>query len=511
MSDSPTIVLEATGITKSFPGVKALDEVSLTLRQGRLTALLGENGAGKSTLMNIIAGVFPADAGEVKLDGTPVNFANPREARDAGIAMIYQELNLVPHLSVAENIFLGREPANRLGLIDRTRMNQEAAKLLEELDLDVAPTTPLGQLRVGQQQIVEIAKALSSQARVLIMDEPTSAITQHEIEVLFGIIQKLKQQGVAIAYITHKLEELTRIGDDAVVMRDGKLVGTGDLADLTRDQIVTMMVGREIRNDRQRDARDHHDEVLRVAGVSLQHPERPGDSLLQDIDFRVHRGEVLGIFGLMGAGRTELLETIFGLHPKTSTGTTYLAGEQVAITSPTDAIAHGLALAPEDRKHEGLVLGMSVMENASLANLSDYVRRGLVDSAAEQEMATQVVERFQVKTPSVHQTIRNLSGGNQQKVILGKWLATKPTVILLDEPTRGIDVNAKEEIYDLIHQLSGEGLAVVFVSSEMPEVMALADRIVVLCEGRKTAEFTRAEADEESLMRAALPTSMNTP
>ena len=509
MSKSPDIILAARGITKAFPGVKALDDVNLTLRRGRLTALLGENGAGKSTLMNIIAGVFPADSGEVTLDNASVHFTNPREAREAGIAMIYQELNLVTHLTVAENIFLGREPLNRVGLIDSGSMNREAQALLQELDLDVAPTTPLSQLRVGQQQIVEIAKALSTRARVLIMDEPTSAITEHEIEVLFGLIQKLKKQGVAIAYITHKLEELTRIGDDAVVMRDGKLIGAGALTDLSRDQIVTMMVGRELRATRQRDARNPGEELLRVTGISLAHPERPGDLLLHDIDLNVHRGEVLGIFGLMGAGRTELLETLFGLHPHAASGSMTIEGKNVTIDSPADAIAHGLALAPEDRKREGLVLDMTVLENASLASLPRYDRAGLVDRSAEHQMATAVVERFQVKTPSVHQTIRNLSGGNQQKVILGKWLATEPKVLLLDEPTRGIDVNAKAEIYDLVYQLSTQGLAVVFVSSEIPEIMALADRIVVLCEGRKTAEFSRRDADEESLMRAALPSTLN--
>lgn len=504
------IVLEARSISKSFPGVKALDDVDLVLRRGRLTALLGENGAGKSTLMNIIAGVFPADSGEVLLHGRSVQFANPREAREAGIAMIFQELNLVAHLTVAENIFLGREPLNRFGFIDTRGMNRDASELLRQLDLDVPPTTRLGSLRVGQQQVVEIAKALSTRARVLIMDEPTSAITQHEIEVLFGIIDKLKHQGVAIAYITHKLEELTRIGDDAAVMRDGQLVGRGALADLDRDEIVKMMVGREVRSGRKRSPADRGEEVLRVENLSLTHPDRPGNLLLKGIDLTVRRGEVLGIFGLMGAGRTELLETVFGLHPERSTAAISVAGQPVTIKSPSDAIAHGLALAPEDRKHAGLVLGMSVLENVSLASLQRYDRFGWIDHRSEQRMANRVVDQFRVKTPSVHQKARNLSGGNQQKVILGKWLATEPAVLLLDEPTRGIDVNAKEEIYDLIQHLSTSGLAVVVVSSEMPEIMALADRIVVLCEGRKTAELERADADEESLMRAALPQTLST-
>jgi len=508
MTSHGDVVLQAEGISKSFPGVQALDDVSITLRSGRLTALLGENGAGKSTLMNVLAGVYAPDEGEVQLAGEPVSFSSPREARDAGIAMIYQELNLVSNLTVAENIFLGREPLNRFGGIDFAKMNNESAKLLVQLDLDVEPTTPLGRLRVGQQQVVEIAKAISCNARVLIMDEPTSAITQHEIEILFGIVEKLKKQGVAIAYITHKLEELTRIGDDAVVMRDGKIVGTAPLQDLSRDEIVHMMIGREKRTTVQRESAAAGAEELRVEGLSLVHPERPGDFLLNDIRFSAYRGEVLGIFGLMGAGRTELLETIFGLHPRGSSGDVFVSSQLVTIDSPARAIALGLALAPEDRKRDGVVLGMSVAENTSLACLQRFERGGFIDEAKEQRMVEDSVKRFRVKTPTIKETVRNLSGGNQQKVILGKWLATDPSVLLLDEPTRGIDVNAKEEIYSLINELSESGLTVIVVSSELPEILAIADRIVVMCEGRKTAEFSRAEANEENIMQAALPQAM---
>ena len=505
MTATGDVVLTASGICKTFPGVRALQDVSITLKSGRLTALLGENGAGKSTLMNIIAGVFRQDEGEVQLAGEVVNFSNPRQAREAGISMIFQELNLVANLTVAENIFLSREPLNRLGFIDAAKMNREAAKLLKQLDLDVSPTTPLGQLRVGQQQIVEIAKAISTKARVLIMDEPTSAITEHEIEVLFGIIDRLKQQGVAIAYITHKFEELTRIGDDAVVMRDGKLISAAPLNDLSRDEIVRMMVGRELKVNRDRTSATLGEEVLRVENLTLKHPDRPGDFLVNNVSLKVHRGEVLGIFGLMGAGRTELLEAIFGLHPKAATGAFFVEGKAVSISSPVDAIKLGLALAPEDRKREGLVLGMSVVANASLGCLPRFERLGFINETAENQMAEQAVARFRVKTPSIKQTIRNLSGGNQQKVILGKWLATEPSVLLLDEPTRGIDVNAKEEIYTLIHELGASGLAVIVVSSELPEILALADRVIVLCEGDKTAELSRADANEESIMQAALP------
>jgi ribose transport system ATP-binding protein len=499
------IILQAEGVSKAFPGVQALDDVSITLRSGRLTALLGENGAGKSTLMNVIAGVLPADAGEVRLAGEVVRFSNPREAHEAGIAMIFQELNLASNLTVAQNIFLGREPLNLFGFIDSARMNRDAAGLLQQLDLAVDPARPLGSLRVGQQQIVEIAKALSCDARVLIMDEPTSAITEHEIEVLFGIVEKLKRQGVAIAYITHKLEELARIGDDAVVMRDGKLIGAAPLADLSREDIVRMMVGRGTPERKQRPTTTRGDEALDVKGLSLRHPERPGDFLLHDISMTAHRGEVLGIFGLMGAGRTELLETIFGLHPRAATGALHVRGVPASITSPNEAIRLGLALAPEDRKSEGLVLGMSVAENTSMACLPRFERLGFVDEAAERKMVEESVARFRIKTPSITQTVLNLSGGNQQKVILGKWLATQPLVLLLDEPTRGIDVQAKEEIYALVHELSESGLAVIVVSSELPEILSISDRIMVMCEGRKTAEFTREEANEENIMQAALP------
>jgi ribose transport system ATP-binding protein len=505
MTPSSDIVLEARGISKAFPGVKALDGVSLTLRRGRLTALLGENGAGKSTLMNIIAGVFPPDEGKILLDGQEVRFANPRDAQARGIAMIFQELNLIPHLTVAENIFLGREPLNRFGLIDYAAMNRKAAALLQQLDLPVTPSTTVGGLRVGQQQVIEIARALAGDARVIIMDEPTSAITEHEIEVLFDTIADLKRKGVAIAYITHKLEELARIGDDAVVMRDGKLIGAAPLADLYHDDIVRMMVGRDLKGLYQRSAVPAGQEVLRAERISLAHSERAEDFLVHDVSFSVHRGEVLGIFGLMGAGRTELLETLFGLHSGASTGAMFVEGAPVAFCSPADAIAHGVALAPEDRKREGLVMEMSVGENASLASLGRVERFGLLDARVEQNQVEASLERFRVKTPSLRQLSRNLSGGNQQKVILAKWLAVAPKILLLDEPTRGIDVNAKKEIYGLIDELTQQGLAVVAVSSELPEILAVADRILVMCEGSQTAEFTRAEATEEKIMKAALP------
>lgn len=499
------VLLEATGIGKSFPGVRALDGVDISVRRGRLNALLGENGAGKSTMMNILAGVFPPDSGTVKLEGRPVGFKNTREAQEAGIAIIFQELNLVPELSIAENIFIGREPMTRFGLVDFKRMNRDAAALLHELELDADPRTPVCQLRVGAQQVVEIAKAISFNSRVIIMDEPTSAITEHEIEMLFRQIKRLKQNGVGLIYITHKLDELPQIADDITVFRDGKFVATKEFHEVTRDEMIRLMVGRPLSDLFPKTPATPGAEVLRVRNVSLQHPERADDFAVRDVSFEVRSGEVLGIFGLMGAGRTELLQTIFGLYPHTSTGEVEIEGKRTNIKSPRDAIAAGLALAPEDRKAEGVVLGMSVAHNTTLSCLSKVERMGFLRPGIERDLVGGYVSRLQVKTPSIDQSVVNLSGGNQQKVVLAKWLATEPKVLLLDEPTRGIDINAKKEIYTLIDELAKAGLGVVMVSSELPEILGIADRIIVLCEGRKTAEFSRADATEENVVKAALP------
>lgn len=503
----PDVILEARGITKSFPGVRALDCVDLQVRAGRLTAVVGENGAGKSTLMNILAGVFPPDEGEIYLDGRRLEFANPRQAQLAGIAIIFQELNLVPTLSVAENIFLGREPVKRTGLIDYERMHAQAAALLAELDLHIDPRTPVSNLRVGQQQVVEIAKALSFNSRIIIMDEPTSALSELEVQHLFRLINRLKQQGVAIIYITHKLDELPQIADDLMVLRDGKRIGSGPLGAFSIDQIVRMMVGREPAELYTRTRAHPGEVVLRAEHIVLPNPELPGARLVDEVSFEVRAGEVLGIFGLMGAGRTELLETLFGLHAATATGRVYVKGKLLGLDSPSDAIAAGIVLAPEDRKLAGLVLGMSVCENTSLPNLERLTRFGLIDHKAERALTQQFVSRLQIKTHSIDQPVLNLSGGTQQKVVLAKWLGTNPTVLLLDEPTRGIDINAKREIYGLIDELARAGLAIVIASSELPEIMAVADRIMVMCEGRKTAEFARADATEEKIMHAALPKS----
>ena len=501
------IVLQAKNISKAFGGIKALEGVSLDVYKGKVNAIVGENGAGKSTLMKVLTGVYQGYDGQIILDGRPVTFTNPKEAQNSGIAIIHQELNLIPYLSVAENVFLGREFINRLGLIDTKRMYGETQKLLERLDLHINPRIQVSHLRIGQQQIVEIAHALSLDARIVIMDEPTSAISEHEIRVLFELIRSLKAQGVAIVYITHKLDELFQIADSVTVLRDGKLVGSSSMEEVTHDDIVRMMVGRDIKDFFVKADVTQSGEVLSVRNMCLAHPRRRGDYMVDHVSFTVKAGEVLGIFGLMGAGRTELLEAIFGLHPGRSSGDIFLKNRQVKVNAPTDAIRLGIGFIPEDRKREGLVLQMSVAASMSLASLEQTERFGFLSAARETQLAQGYVERLRIKTPSVQQVVENLSGGNQQKVVIAKWLAIHPRILLLDEPTRGIDVNAKNEIYRLISELSQAGLAIVMVSSELPEIMAIADRIIVLSEGKQTAEFTRSQATKELIMKAAIPKS----
>jgi ribose transport system ATP-binding protein len=505
LSEADNAVLEAESISKAFGGIKALDAVSLKIHAGRVNAIVGENGAGKSTLMKILSGVHTDYEGRICLSGEPVAFTGPRQAQDSGIAVIHQELNLIPHLSVAENVFLGREFTGRTGLIDYKAMHNETTEILKRLDLDIDPRTAVSGLRVGQQQIVEIAHALSLNARIVIMDEPTSAISEHEIEVLFDLIRSLKAQGVAIVYITHKLNELFQIADTVTVLRDGRLVGSGAVEDLTHDDIVRMMVGRDMQDFFVKADVAKPQEVLGVRDICLAHPERRADYVVDHVSFDVKAGEVLGLFGLMGAGRTELLETIFGIHPKRSSGNILLNGREIEIKSPSDAIDFGIGFVTEDRKLEGLILEMSVAASISLASLEQTERFGFLSGALENRLAQEYVERLRIKTPSIRQTVENLSGGNQQKVVIAKWLATNPRVLLLDEPTRGIDVNAKNEIYRLISELAEAGLAIVMVSSELPEIMAISDRIIVLAEGRQTAEFESSEATEELIMKAAIP------
>ncbi|TWT86006.1 Ribose import ATP-binding protein RbsA [Posidoniimonas polymericola] len=500
-------VLEATDIVKTFPGVRALGGVSLRVERGRLNALLGENGAGKSTLMNILAGVFPPDSGEIVLEGQPVRFTSPRAAQEAGVSIIHQELNLAPNLSVAENMFLGREPRNRLGLVDYTRMNRDATVLLKRLNLDVDPARPVEQLTVASQQVVEIARALSFNSKVLILDEPTSALSEQETHALFSLIAQLKLEGVGLVYITHRLEELDIIADDITVFRDGEFIEAKPYVDTTRHELIRLMVGRDIVVESSGDRRVTGKTLLEVRGLSLRSATKGARPVLRDISFELARGEVLGVFGLMGAGRTELLQALFGAFGHLTSGEIAVDGRPGLPRSPAEAIGAGIGLAPEDRKQDGLALSMGVGPNISLPCLARVLTGGLLSKAKEDALAERYGGRMAIKSAGPRQAVRTLSGGNQQKVVLAKWLATEPKVLMLDEPTRGIDIGAKREIYTLIDELAASGLGVLMVSSELPEVLALSDRILVLSEGRLIAEFTRDEATDDKLLAAALPTT----
>ena len=489
-------MLEVRGIDKSFPGVRALGEVDLTLHKRKVLALIGENGAGKSTLMKILAGVQPPDAGEILLDGEPVVIESTRAALDLGIALIHQELNLATNLSVGANVFLGREPL-RSGLIDDGRIREESRKYLEMVGLEVDPATLVGDLTIGRQQMVEIAKALSIDARILIMDEPTSSLSQAETEYLFKVIKDLRERGVSVIYISHRLGEVQELADHVTVLRDGENAGELVREEVTHDAMVRLMVGRDLTGHYVRSERDLGETVLEAR--DLRSPAHPEYSL----NFSVRAGEIVGVAGLVGAGRTEMLATLFGVTPSLH-GSLKVGGEEIVSDSPFAAIRAGLALAPEDRKLQGLVIEMTVRENLSLAALRrDQRPGGFLDFGKERAISEEMVERMGVKTPGDDQVVRYLSGGNQQKVVLGKWLAMKPKLLLLDEPTRGIDVGAKREIYALMEELASTGVAILFVSSEMEEILGMADRAIVMHEGRITGELSREELTEENVMQLA--------
>ncbi len=499
------IVLEARNVTKKFPGVVALDDVSFQVHRGKVNALIGENGAGKSTLMKIFSGVYTDYEGDIFLDGKPIRFSNTKDAHKSSIGIIYQELNLVPNLSIAENIFLGREPLKALGMLDYRHMYQETEKILKTLNLDLDPRTRVSFLRVGQQQIIEIGRALSMQSRILIMDEPTSAISDEEVDLLFKLIRQLTKQDVTVIYISHKMDELFRISDRITVLRDGKVVKSFDTENVTADQVIQNMVGRPLKDLYPRTHTVSQEKMMTVSHCSLRHPTIRNKFSVKDVSFHVNKGEVLGIFGLMGAGRTEMLETLFGLHPTASQVDMWIDDAAVKVRHPKEAIYSGLGFVPEDRKTRGLVRIMSVMDNINLASLKKSERAMFLQNRLQDKQAKEYVKKLNIKTPSLRQMVDNLSGGNQQKVILGKWLATNPKILLLDEPTRGIDVNAKREIYALIDDLVKEGLSIIMASSELPEIMGISDRILVMAEGCKTAEFSANEATEELVMKAAIP------
>lgn len=494
MQVSNTIV-RMRGISKAFPGVKALDRVDFDLQQGEVHALLGENGAGKSTLMKILSGIYPKDAGSIEIGGNAVQVMTQRVAADKGIAIIHQELNMCQHLTVAENIFLGREPT-RHGQVDYRCMNAEALALLNQLGVDLDPTTQTGSLQVSKQQMVEIAKALSIKARVLIMDEPTSALTAREIDELFTIIRRLKNEGCAIVYISHRLEELAHITDRVTIMRDGRHIITGNFADFGMGAVIAHMVGREIKEKYPHVDVPRGEEVLRVEDLNA-------GRLVRHVSFSVYAGEIVGIAGLMGAGRTETTRAIFGADPKSS-GRIFLDGREIRISGPRDAIKQGLVLVPENRKKDGLCVKLSVRENIALPNL-DLISgmAGLLHDDKERRLTQKAIDETHIKLSSGETRAENLSGGNQQKVVVSKWLARKSRLVIFDEPTRGIDVAAKVEIYHLMNMLKRKGIGCLFVSSEMPEILGVSDRILVMCDGQITGELLRGEATQERIMHLA--------
>jgi ribose transport system ATP-binding protein len=497
-----TPFLEMRKISKTFPGVKALDRVSLHVSRGEVLGLAGENGAGKSTLMKILTGVLAHDAGgSILVEGQEVALRDGNHARAIGINIIYQELSVVDNLTVAENIYLAREPLNRFGLLDVGRMNEDARAVLETIDMKIDPTTRVSELSVGQKQMIEIAKAISYQSAVIIMDEPTASLSHHETRVLLELIKRLRQKDIGIIYISHRLEEVLELADRVTVLRDGSTVDTQAIADVTRESLVRKMVDRELAELYAPPISHATSEVvLEVRDLVTRHP-RAADVRIRDISFKLHRGEILGIAGLVGSGRTEIMEMIFGMRP--CTGEIFVGGKAVTIRKPHEAIAHGMGFVTEDRKAQGLVLEMSVRENFSLTHLEVYSPFQFLQRAKEDEICRQFVRALSVKTPSIEQKVINLSGGNQQKVVLAKWVARNPRVLIVDEPTRGIDIGAKAEVHALLARLASQGIGIIVISSDLLEVLAVSDRVLVVREGRLNGELSRAEATQERVMAAA--------
>ena len=503
---SSDVIASAKGISKAFEGVQALRDVDFELRRGEIHALMGENGAGKSTLMKVLAGVHTSYGGEVFIKGSVVHFAGVRDAEKAGIAIIHQELNLVPELTAAENIFLGREPLIGGIIIDRRRIANAAGALLRRLGITLDPEIRVGQLRVGEQQLVEIAKALSLDARILIMDEPTSALSTSECEILFKVVRQLAESGVAVIYTSHRIDEVLALAHRVTVLRDGKRVLTAPIATLSANAIIKAMVGREMRTHRRRHGALAGEPVLSIRNLTLDIMRGTNwRRALHGVSFDLRRGEILGIGGLLGSGRTEILETIFGASRGWGGGEILIEGAPVSIQSPVDAYRCGIALVSEDRKARGLHLHASIRDNVALPSVGALSRFGLRAFAREEKLAKDAVERLSVRCGGIEQIVSTLSGGNQQKTVIGKWLATRPRILLLDEPTRGIDVGAKQEIYELIFTLAAEGLGILLVTSELPELLLLCDRILVMCEGRQTGILARAQASEEAVMHLAAP------
>ena len=491
-------LLEMKGISKSFPGVKALQNVEFQLKAGEIHALLGENGAGKSTLIKVLGGIYIAEEGEIRIDGKPVVIDGVNAARDNGISIIHQELVLVPHMTVAENIFLGREPIGKFG-VDYKQMASTAQKMLDKFDLGISATDEIFNLSIAQQQMVEIVKAISFNCRILVMDEPTSSISDREVTQLFEIMRNLAAQGVGIIYISHKMSELNEVCDRVTVLRDGMYVGTRVVADTPRDELITMMVGRELN---QYYTRDHVKDTPVFFKCEHIDDGKKHHKRVNDVSFEVKEGEIVGFAGLVGAGRSETMQCVFGLTP-TATGKITLEGEQIHIGSAVDAMKHGIAMVPENRKLEGLYHIQSVSFNTTIEVLHEIINHLRVNDKREREITQEFIDKMQTKTPSHEQRVSNLSGGNQQKVMIGRWLATKPKVLILDEPTRGVDVGAKAEIYEIMNELTKQGVAIIMVSSELPEIINMADRIYVMYDGRITGCIDYENVSQEAIMRLA--------
>jgi ribose transport system ATP-binding protein len=491
---SEKVLLEMHHVHKRFAGVHALNDVSLKLKAGEVHALLGENGAGKSTLIKVLGGIYQADEGEIYIDGNKVEIKGVEDAQKNGIAIIHQELVLVPYMTVAENIFLGREFGNCV-LVNRKKMNEEAQKLLNENQVNISADMLVGKLTIAQQQMVEIVKAISYDSKILVMDEPTSSIADKEVEFLFETMRKLTKRGVGIIYISHKMSELEQVCDRVTVMRDGLYVGTEIVKNTTKDKLIAMMVGRELENYYTRDYQEPGEEVLRCEHIS------DGD-MVKDVSFSLKKGEIIGFAGLVGAGRSETMKAIFGLAKNVS-GETWVNGKKVKVTSPVDAMKYGLALVPENRKNEGLYSVQSVRFNMTIEVLKQFMKGISVDEKKEAALTQKYIDMMDTKTPTQMQKIGNLSGGNQQKVIIGRWLATDPDVLILDEPTRGVDVGAKSEIYVIMNELVKKGVSIIMVSSELPEIINMSDRVYVMAEGRVTGCLNHREVTQEAVMQLA--------
>ncbi len=489
-------LLSAEGVRKEFPGVVALDDVQFRLKRASVHALMGENGAGKSTLMKILAGIYTPDKGAIRLKGVEIRLKSPLDALENGIAMIHQELNLMPFMTVAENIWIRREPKNRFGFVDHGVMHRMTEELFARLNIAIDPDIEVRYLSVANRQMVEIAKAVSYNSDVLIMDEPTSALTEREVEHLFRIIRDLRSQGIGIVYITHKMNELFEIADEFSVFRDGRYIGTHASTEVTRDDIIRMMVGREITQMFPKEEVPIGEVVLSVKDLCL-------NRVFRDVSFEVRAGEILGVAGLVGSGRSNVAETLFGVTPASS-GSVELFGKPVTISSPTEAIRHQMAFLTEDRKDTGCLLILDILENMQIAVLQDrYVKGGFVQQSAIEATCEDMAKRLRVKTPNLYERVENLSGGNQQKVLIGRWLLTHPKILILDEPTRGIDVGAKAEIHRLVTEMARNGVAIIMISSEMPEVLGMSDRIMVMHEGRVTGFLNRDEATQIKVMELA--------